>query len=139
MGDRETKTTQYLFQAPRRTVTKEGPNRGREFFCCPKQRESQCGFFQWSDEVVLGQEQQETTFNCDCGQPAARRKVQKEGANKGREFYCCAKPRDADNQCRYFQWLDEVDVGGGGGGVAAASGSWSGSIVKSIIVPVGQL
>ena len=57
---------------------------------------------------------------------SARRKVQKDGANKGREFYCCAKPRDSDDQCRYFQWVDEVDgLGGGGGGGGGGAGAGS--------------
>ncbi|KAG2455497.1 TOP3A topoisomerase, partial [Polypterus senegalus] len=36
----------------RRTVMKDGPNRGRPFHTCPKPREQQCGFFQWADENV---------------------------------------------------------------------------------------
>ena len=32
------------------TVQKEGPNKGRTFYCCAKPREQQCGFFQWADE-----------------------------------------------------------------------------------------
>ena len=35
----------------RRMVQKEGPNKGRQFFTCPKPRESQCGFFEWADDV----------------------------------------------------------------------------------------
>lgn len=31
--------------------------------------------------------------------------VQKEGPNKGRQFYGCSKPRDS--QCGFFQWADE--------------------------------
>ncbi|XP_028670259.1 DNA topoisomerase 3-alpha [Erpetoichthys calabaricus] len=36
----------------RRTVMKDGPNKGRPFHTCPKPREQQCGFFQWADENV---------------------------------------------------------------------------------------
>ncbi|XP_060521487.1 DNA topoisomerase 3-alpha [Cylas formicarius] len=33
-----------------RTVQKEGPNRGRRFYCCSKPVNEQCQFFQWADE-----------------------------------------------------------------------------------------
>ena len=35
----------------RRTVQKEGPNKGRQFCTCSKPREDQCGFFEWADDV----------------------------------------------------------------------------------------
>jgi hypothetical protein len=31
------------------------PVQGREFYCCPKPRESQCGFFKWTDEEESGE------------------------------------------------------------------------------------
>ena len=34
----------------RRSVQKDGPNKGRPFYCCSKPRDQQCGFFQWADE-----------------------------------------------------------------------------------------
>ncbi|RZC37038.1 DNA topoisomerase 3-alpha [Asbolus verrucosus] len=36
--------------AARRVVAKDGPNKGRPFYCCSKPREQGCGFFQWADE-----------------------------------------------------------------------------------------
>lgn len=42
---------------------------------------------------------------CMCNQPAITRTVQKDGANKGRQFHTCSKPRE--QQCGYFQWADE--------------------------------
>ena len=52
--------------------------------------------------------------------------VQKEGVNKGRQFYGCSKPRE--QSCGFFQWADQDGnqqqqqggVGGGGGG----GGGW---------------
>ncbi|XP_067044937.1 DNA topoisomerase 3-alpha-like isoform X2 [Acropora muricata] len=41
---------------------------------------------------------------CHCRQPAASRTVSKEGPNKGRPFYCCAKPRGQG--CDFFEWGD---------------------------------
>ncbi len=49
--------------------------------------------------------QDDDIINCDCGQPSARRTAMKDGPNKGRDFYCCGKPRD--EQCRFFSWADE--------------------------------
>ena len=64
-----------------------------------------------------GSNTQEVT--CQCSQPAARRIVQKEGNNQGREFYCCPRPRE--EQCGFFQWADE-EVQGGGGGIGGGGG-----------------
>ena len=41
-----------------------------------------------SAAVAEGQER-----NCNCGEPAVLRTTVKEGVNKGRQFYCCPKPR----------------------------------------------
>jgi len=38
--------------------------------------------------------------------------VAKEGANKGRQFYACAKPRGQG--CNYFVWADENPAGQNG-------------------------
>ncbi len=46
------------------------------------------------------------TVVCNCGNEAVLRTVQKEGPNKGKEFYTCSKPRD--EQCRFFEWGDSV-------------------------------
>jgi DNA topoisomerase-3 len=36
--------------AVQRTVTKEGPNKGRIFWGCSKGKDGGCGFFEWDDE-----------------------------------------------------------------------------------------
>lgn len=36
----------------RKTVIKEGPNKGRVFLSCPKPMGQGCNFFQWSDQTV---------------------------------------------------------------------------------------
>lgn len=43
---------------------------------------------------------------CTCNQPATLRTVSKEGPNKGRQFYSCAKPMGQG--CNFFKWADEV-------------------------------
>ena len=82
--------------------------------------------FQQSNEAMARQGGGEWTVNCDCRETSAKMKVRKDGTNKGREYYCCAKPRDADDHCRYFQWVDEVDglqgeATGGGDDIPSSS------------------
>lgn len=38
----------------KRTVQKDGPNKGRMFYSCPKSFQEKCNFFQWADEVQFG-------------------------------------------------------------------------------------
>ena len=134
-------------EAVKRTVQKDGANKGREFHVCPKPREEQCNYFQWADQLQAaprpaqrqngghgggqavhqgaqhgGQGREE--INCNCGQPSARRTVQKDGNNKGREFYVCARPRE--EQCNYFQWADEMEDNGHGGGGGGGGGNGGG-------------
>ncbi|PAA46937.1 hypothetical protein BOX15_Mlig014717g3 [Macrostomum lignano] len=58
--------------------------------------------------------------SCKCGEPARERTVQKDGPNKGRPFFGCAKPMN--QSCNFFQWGDEPAGGGGGGGGGGGSG-----------------
>ncbi|XP_013416438.1 DNA topoisomerase 3-alpha-like [Lingula anatina] len=101
------------------TVQKEGPNKGRQFYACPKPRGEGCAFFQWGDAVAstfnshsLAPSQQSSAYSagdgevqCRCHQSAKQLTVHKEGPNKGRPFYACPKPRGEG--CGFFQWADE--------------------------------
>uniref|UniRef100_A0A671KZF8 Endonuclease 8-like 3 n=1 Tax=Sinocyclocheilus anshuiensis TaxID=1608454 RepID=A0A671KZF8_9TELE len=60
-----------------RVVTKEGENKGRQFYTCSLPRETQCNFF----ETAL-----------------------KLGPNNGRNFYTC--PVKMGKQCNFFQWAE---------------------------------
>ncbi|XP_012551245.2 DNA topoisomerase 3-alpha isoform X1 [Bombyx mori] len=42
---------------------------------------------------------------CDCRLPCKKLTVHKEGPNKGRQFYGCAK--DLSSKCNFFKWADE--------------------------------
>lgn len=42
-------------QPVRRTVKKEGKNKGRKFYCCGEQQGSQCGTFTWEEEYLRTQ------------------------------------------------------------------------------------
>lgn len=43
---------------------------------------------------------------CNCGDEAVERTVQKDGPNKGKQFFVCGKPRD--QQCQYFEWSSNL-------------------------------
>ena len=132
--------------AASRTVRKEGPNKGRDFFCCSKPQGEQCGFFKFADEVVAGGSQTgggaRAAFGggggdeagryaegavdppvCQCGQVKVMRTVRKEGPTQGKQFFVC--PKDRDQQCpNNFQWSDDVapTLQGGAGGVGFGGG-----------------
>ncbi|XP_059470353.1 DNA topoisomerase 3-alpha [Neocloeon triangulifer] len=44
--------------AAQRTVRKEGPNKGRQFWGCDKPMGQGCGFFKWADDPALNGQQQ---------------------------------------------------------------------------------
>ncbi len=129
-----------------RTVGKDGPNKGREFWVCPKPRGEDCGYFLWNDDAAAagaqqaqgragpsrapapaaprsrqptgGQDAGDDARHCTCGDTAVLRTVNKDGPNKDRQFWCCSKPRDS-GQCDFFEWADEPprqSRNGGGGG-----------------------
>ncbi len=103
-------------------------NKGRQFYACPKGREAGCKYFKWIDDpqsdAIPGPSQFiPATGNsnlmgtsaggcpsCDCGAPAVMKKVLKESANKGRQFYVCYKGQGAG--CNFFKWADDSFVPG---------------------------
>lgn len=44
-------------------------------------------------------------INCNCGKPASRLTVKKQGPNCGREFYGCGSEWNS-NRCDFFVWVD---------------------------------
>ena len=46
-GERAPMCTGHGAPAERQTVKKEGPNKGRQFFACPRKRDERCDFFAW--------------------------------------------------------------------------------------------
>ncbi|XP_054721108.1 DNA topoisomerase 3-alpha-like [Uloborus diversus] len=46
----DTPTCRCPLEAKKLTVMKDGDNKGRHFYACPKPRGQGCGFFQWADE-----------------------------------------------------------------------------------------
>ncbi|CDQ74090.1 unnamed protein product [Oncorhynchus mykiss] len=78
-----------------RLVTKQGDNKGRQFYTCSLPRETQCKFFEWAD----------THFpNCNHAKRCLMRTVLKLGPNNGRNFYVCSFPKG--KQCDFFQWAE---------------------------------
>ena len=109
------------------TVRKEGPNTGREFYTCGKDRS--CSYFQWKDEMATSvmspnvampnqrakkqntnntqqPNSSEGAVNCNCNMAASCLVVRKEGPNCGRPFFGCGNNR----ACNFFQWGDELQV-----------------------------
>ncbi|KAJ8915993.1 hypothetical protein NQ315_016670 [Exocentrus adspersus] len=91
------------------TVRKDGPNKGKTFYKCAS---STCNFFLWApddDTNRSPRRDNNSSVNeclCNCNQPAVLRTVSKEGANTGRKFYCCQKPKGSG--CNFFKWEDEL-------------------------------
>jgi DNA topoisomerase-3 len=50
------------------------------------------------------------TVMCKCNPPAqaAKNTVKKEGPNKGKEFYSCAKYMTDTSRCKFFEWADKI-------------------------------
>ncbi|KAL1494433.1 hypothetical protein ABEB36_010032 [Hypothenemus hampei] len=98
------------------TVRKDGPNKGRQFYKCAQ---SQCNFFLWDPNDSnntqtnnsFNQTRNNTQVRCKCNQVAVLRTVNKDGPNKGRQFYVCS---NMTNSCKFFQWADETPNRGGG-------------------------
>ncbi|RLU22556.1 hypothetical protein DMN91_004834 [Ooceraea biroi] len=49
-----------------------------------------------------------SSVTCHCDQPARKLTVQKDGPNKGRQFYGC--PKGMNSTCNFFKWADEDDA-----------------------------
>lgn len=83
-----------------RTVSKEGPNHGREFYCCSASSENKCSFFLWKDGHENDKSNESSIMRCQCGLIAIL-DTAKSGPNTGRSFYRCSKQV---KRCTYFQW-----------------------------------
>lgn len=44
--------------------------------------------------------------NCHCSVPAAKRTVNKDGPNKGKQFWGCSKDFNSPDKCNFFEWTD---------------------------------
>lgn len=106
-----TKTTDVIcncgVSATVRTVSKDGPNKGRPFAVCGSQnKESKCQFFSWQDEINAPIEKGTSKFGhstqCQCGMVAVR-EVTRTGANQGRSYLRCSK---TVKRCGFFEWED---------------------------------
>lgn len=78
-----------------RVVTKDGENKGRQFYTCSLPKETQCNFFEWADLHFP---------MCHHGKRTLMKTVLKLGPNNGRNFYTC--PVKMGKQCNFFQWAE---------------------------------
>ena len=56
----------------------------------------------------LKRAQPEVSQRCHCNEACNQRTANTE-KNPGRQFYVCAKPRDAQDNCGFFMWVDEAE------------------------------
>lgn len=95
-----------------RVVSKEGSNKGKQFYCCSKKsRDQQCKYFAFINENAASSGDAARTqtstasattsaMNCKCNVAAKVLKVKKEGPNCGKEFYTCST-----KTCNFFQFI----------------------------------
>ncbi|KAF7683140.1 DNA topoisomerase 3-alpha [Astathelohania contejeani] len=77
-------------------VTKQGKNKGKEFYSCVNWPDG-CDYFEW-----VGTDDEDTSVvKCECGYET-KVMVAKTEANKGRRFLKCKK---LYKPCNFFQWL----------------------------------
>ena len=74
---------------------------GHPFFVCSKDA-NKCEYFEWADEIILPKPR------CYHNEVCRRWTVKKEGSNKGKRFFCCAKEQN-DGKCKFFQWTAEEE------------------------------
>lgn len=126
--DEETKRCRCGLEAIIREVKKDGPNKGKMFYCCQQYYDKKCDYFMWKEDdtnpvidipnnVISNnnntidtinksdkycKQQQKLGLICNCKLPSVLREVKKDGPNKGKMFYTCSK--NFDDKCKYFVW-----------------------------------
>ncbi|KAF8843023.1 prokaryotic type I DNA topoisomerase [Paxillus ammoniavirescens] len=124
--------------ANKKRVTQASAREGKQFYACSQ---DECGFFKWVEgedddkdgggtaplipaKRALGVDRSAQAAaparQCRCKEDAVQRTVTKEGANKGRLFWGCAKGKDEG--CGFFEWDDEPSKSSGSG-IGTGSGT----------------
>ena len=78
---------------------------GRPYFVCSKKTD-RCRYFAWGDQAIIPRPL------CEHGEPCRMQKEWKEGPNKGRYFFSCAKQSSynpARGPCKFFKWTETED------------------------------
>ena len=107
--------------AVKRTVSKDGPNKGKQFWACSKDFNApdKCNFFEWTDSLPIRMTikpdnksytlstptiilDDEGDMRCKCGL-IMKKEVMKTGKDSGREFVKCPK---IVQKCGMFVFLD---------------------------------
>ena len=130
------------WQCVLRTVSAGKTHSGKKFWGCSNYtaRDPGCGYFQLSEdaagdepaaavasEAAAGETTVETPEpekvelehgpECECGAASVKLRVTREGPNKGRSFFRCAKGLSINNtlhepSCDFFQWVDSGQATG---------------------------
>ena len=85
-----------------REVKKDGPNKGKLFYCCRQYYDEKCDYFMWKNDNSKMEEEINEHPICYCKLPSVLREVKKDGPNNGKMFYTCSKK--IDDKCKYFVW-----------------------------------
>lgn len=104
-----------------RVVSRDGPNKGRVFFVCPRPQSEQCNFFAWASDGTPA----DPSVSVKCSghnEACVERTVKKEGPNKGRCFYSCRRSQ-MDGSCGFFLWKDEAEAAASGTATSSSRGT----------------
>jgi hypothetical protein len=80
-------------------LKKNRDNYGRPYFVCSKDKDG-CDYFEWGDKAITPRPR------CYHNETSAKRRVRKQGPNKGRFFFSCPRHFRDVTQCDFFQWED---------------------------------
>lgn len=87
-------------------TTKDGKNKGKQFFTCYKGKEKGCGFFLWK-EVFLYNKENQTSIKCYCNEKTLEITSNNE-KSQGRKYLCCFK--GIERGCKFFLWKDQLPL-----------------------------
>lgn len=79
-------------------VGRDGVNKGRPFFACSKEPDTQCDYFLWKDTIC-----NKPHPLCECGATAVVQVVKKNTLNRGKRFFACA--HQSEPGCEFFSWV----------------------------------
>ncbi|XP_023945939.1 DNA topoisomerase 3-alpha [Bicyclus anynana] len=81
------------------TVRKEGPNKGRQFYGCPKDGTARCSFFKWADEETNTEWGSQPSYSAGRGRGRGRGGGATDGEPRARKCGLCKQPGHTRNRC----------------------------------------
>jgi len=84
-----------------RTVSKEGPNKGRPFYSCQKPMANSCGFFQWGDEEFSNSNNFQSNQRGSFGGRRGWGRGNERGTTRRRKCGICGEEGHTKKTCKY--------------------------------------